>query len=195
MFGLLYPDLRIDSVLELDVDRLSALELDALLLDVDCTLKHYGDEACTENVVAWLAGLRDAGIGLCLVSNGRGRRIRAFAEKLGLPFAATALKPLPMKIRATVRKMGFDPKRTAMVGDQVFADVLAGNLAGLITILVRPMRPEDEPWFARWKRHPERLVLRRFEKKLLRRTPQLEQVANDAPPTRSQMESLPEERE
>jgi predicted HAD superfamily phosphohydrolase YqeG len=168
MLGLLYPDLRFDSVLELDVDRLAALELDALLLDVDCTLKHYGDE---------------------------GRRIRAFAEGLGLPFVATAFKPLPMKIRAAVRKMGFDPKRTAMVGDQIFADVLAGNLAGLMTILVRPMRPQDEPWFARWKRHPERLVLRRLGKKLLRQTPPLEQVPNDAPPTRSQTKPLPGEYE
>ena len=42
--------------------------------------------------------------------------------------------------------------RTAMVGDQVFADVMAGRLAGVFTILVRPIHPEDEPWFTRWKR-------------------------------------------
>ena len=48
-----------------------------------------------------------------------------------------------------------------MVGDQVFADILAGRLAGLKTILVDPIHPEEEPWFTRLKRPPERWVLRR----------------------------------
>ena len=62
--------------------------------------------------------------------------------------------------RAAVRKMGFRPQRTAMVGDQLFADVMAGRLAGLRSILVRPIHPEEEPWFTRLKRRPERLLLR-----------------------------------
>jgi predicted HAD superfamily phosphohydrolase YqeG len=46
-----------------------------------------------------------------------------------------------------------------MVGDQVFADVVAGRLAGLRTILVRPTSP-DEPWFTQLKRPFERQLLR-----------------------------------
>ena len=50
-----------------------------------------------------------------------------------------------------------------MVGDQVFADVLAGRLAGIKCILVRPIHPEEEPWFTRIKRPPERLWLKWLE--------------------------------
>jgi predicted HAD superfamily phosphohydrolase YqeG len=57
--------------------------------------------------------------------------------------------------------MAFPPASTALVGDQVFADVLAGRLAGLKTILVEPIHPEEEPWYTRLKRPPERWVLRR----------------------------------
>ncbi len=154
------PHFRVDSVLELSPDRLRELRLESLLLDVDCTLKRYRDEELAPEVTAWLEQLRAAGIGLCLVSNGMGGRIGRLAAKLDLPFVAKALKPFPFGCRAALRKTGFTRQNTAMVGDQLFADVLAGRLTGLTTVLVRPIHPEDEPWFTRVKRFPERLVLR-----------------------------------
>ena len=159
MLHFLTPNLRIDRVEELSLQKLRELQLDALLLDVDCTLKRYHQEDVSAEVAAWLRELREADIGLCLLSNGMGPRIERFAEKLDLPFTAQALKPLPSGCKAAVRKMGFDPGRTAMVGDQLFADVMAGRLAGLKSILVNPLHPEDEPWFTRVKRPFERLLL------------------------------------
>ncbi len=161
MFALLTPHYRIASVLELTPERFSELGLESLLLDADCTLKRYSSEQCVSGVAEWLDALRQAGIGLCLVSNGLGERIGRFAQPLGLPFVSKALKPLPIGCRRAMRKMGFRRKTTAMVGDQLFADVMAGRLAGLTTILVDPIHPEEEPWFTRLKRGPERWLLRR----------------------------------
>lgn len=161
MLRFLEPHLRVESVLDLDLDRLRRLGLDALLLDVDCTLKSYRSETLSDEVQAWLDELRGAGVGLCLVSNGLGKRVGRLAEELDLPFIAKAGKPLPFGCRAAIRKLGFDRRRTAMVGDQLFADVLAGRLAGLTSILVRPIRPQEEPWFTRLKRPAERFLLRR----------------------------------
>jgi uncharacterized protein len=158
MFHPFTPHIRIGSVTELSADRLRELGLDALLLDVDCTLKRYRSEEVPPEVAAWLDGLRAAGVGLCLVSNGRGPRIGRFAAKLNLPYVSGALKPFPFGCRRAVRQRGFDRARTAMVGDQVFADIVAGRLAGLRTILVRPIHPEEEPWFTRLKRPLERLL-------------------------------------
>ncbi|NQU24112.1 MAG: YqeG family HAD IIIA-type phosphatase [Candidatus Nealsonbacteria bacterium] len=160
MLQLLAPHLRIDRVEQLTLARLGELQLDALLLDVDCTLKPYRDEEISAKVAAWLAELRGGGIGLCLVSNGRGARIRRFAQRIELPFVATAMKPFPLGCRRAARKLGFPRSRTAMVGDQFFADVIAARLAGLVSILVRPIRPEEEPWFTRSKRPLERWFLR-----------------------------------
>jgi len=163
MLQILVPHLRVESVLELDVERLREMGLDALLLDVDCTLKSYRSESPSAEISTWLRGLQTAGIGLCLVSNGLGRRIERLAARLDVPFVAKAAKPFPFGIRAALRKTGFDPQRTAMVGDQLFADVIAGRLAGLTSILVRPIRPEEEPWFTRLKRPVERFLLRRMD--------------------------------
>lgn len=153
------PHLRLQSVQQLTPELLRRLGINALLLDVDCTLTRYRHEEVSTEVAAWLAEMRGAGIGLCLVSNGRGHRIRRLAERLGVPCVAMALKPFPFGCRRAVRKMGFAPHQTAMVGDQLFADVAAGRLAGLRTIMVAPLHPEDEPWYTRLKRPLERWVL------------------------------------
>jgi len=162
MWRLVTPDLQIDRVEELGVARLRGLGLDTLLLDVDCTLKGYRSEWPTPEVEAWLEGLRAAGIGLCLISNGRAARIRRLAERLGLPVISQACKPFPFGCRAGLRRLGADRRRTAMVGDQLFADVMAGRLAGVTSILVRPIRPEEEHWYTRMKRPLERIVLARI---------------------------------
>lgn len=162
MCRLLKPDLRIDSVVQLDPARLRDLNLDALLLDVDCTLKPYRSETLEPGVENWLNDLRGAGIRVCLVSNGQAGRIRRLGEALRLPVVCQACKPLPFGCRAALRRIGADQRRAAMVGDQLFADVMAGRLAGLVCILVRPIHPEQEPWFTRIKRPLERFLLARM---------------------------------
>jgi predicted HAD superfamily phosphohydrolase YqeG len=79
-----------------------------------------------------------------------------------LPVVCQACKPLPFGCRAAVRRIGAERCRTAMVGDQLFADILAGRLAGLTCILVRPIHPEQEHWFTRMKRPLERFFLARM---------------------------------
>jgi len=158
MLRLVTPDLVIFRVEQLEVPRLRALGLESLLLDVDCTLKNYRSEGILPEVAKWIGQLRMEGIGMCLVSNGGAARIQRFAERVELPYVAKAMKPLPFGCRTALRKMQFDPARTAMVGDQLFADVMAGRLAGLFTILVHPIRPEEEPWFTRCKRPLERIL-------------------------------------
>jgi len=159
MLRWLVPHHQIGTVVELTPERLRRWQLEALLLDVDCTLKRYRAPGVSPEVGAWLQSLHEAGFGLCLVSNGRTRRIGELAETLRLPYVAKALKPLPFGLRRAVQKLGFPAAHTAMVGDQLFADVLAAHWAGLISILVRPMHPEEEPWFTRIKRPLERIFL------------------------------------
>jgi uncharacterized protein len=160
MLKLFSPQLRVERVWELSPERLAELGLKSLLLDVDCTLTRYHCTTVGPEVAAWLAELRTAEIGLCLVSNGLRPRIEQVAKELGLPFVARALKPLPLGCWRAMRSLGFSRQQTAMVGDQLFADVMAGRLAGLLTILVRPIHPEEEPWFTRLKRPLERWLLR-----------------------------------
>jgi hypothetical protein len=159
LLGRLLPDLRVDSVFDLTSERVRGLGLDALILDIDNTLKPYTARDIDPLVRSWAAGLREASIRLSILSNGREPRVKVLAQQLGVPFAAQAMKPSPARLKALLQKHTLDRARTAIVGDQLFADVLAGRLAGVFTILVRPI-DSCEPWFTRLKRPPERLLLR-----------------------------------
>jgi HAD superfamily phosphatase (TIGR01668 family) len=155
----LQPNLILDSVQDITPELLQKHGLRSLLLDVDCTLKRYPATEIPPESVQWIESLQSAGIGLCILSNGLEHRIRPLAEQIGIPFIAPAMKPSPFGCRTAIQTMGFDPKSTAMVGDQVFADILAGKFAKIFTILIMPIHPEEEHWYTRSKRPLEKWVL------------------------------------
>ncbi|MDO4551735.1 MAG: YqeG family HAD IIIA-type phosphatase [Planctomycetia bacterium] len=159
-FGVFLPNYRVSVVNELTPKILTEMGVESVLLDVDCTLKRYDCDILEPWVEAWLDTLKDANIQVCLLSNGKGKRIGRFAERYGLPYMAMAVKPLPFGCLRAIRRQGFQRRSTAMIGDQIFADILAGNLAGLKTVLVTPIHPEMEPLFTRVKRPFEKFIIK-----------------------------------
>jgi HAD superfamily phosphatase (TIGR01668 family) len=162
MLTLCTPHLRLNSIVELNFDRLRSQGVEGLLLDLDGTLKDYRAEEFPAVTLEWLHQAGAAGMRLCLVSNGRRQRIEPLARQLSLPVVAMAGKPWPRGLRQALKQLGLPAGKAAIVGDQVFTDVLAGRLAGLRTILVEPCGPH-EPWMTSVKRPLERWWLRRIE--------------------------------
>ena len=160
MFGFLFPHFRFDSIVEITPEWLREQRLFTLFLDVDNTLKYYRSDLVGEKVVEWVQAMKSAKIQIYLVSNGRGKRIRTVAKQLDLPYIAPAFKPFPFVCRKLLRTKHLDPRYVAMVGDQIFADIMAGNLSNICTIYIKPMAPKQEPFFTRIKRPFERLVLK-----------------------------------
>ena len=102
---------------------------------------------------------REAGLKLCLVSNNfHSSQVRGSAEHMGVDVVDHAMKPLPFALVRAMRLMGSMPGETVMIGDQVFTDVVAGNLAGVRTVLVRPQSRKDL-WYTHVFRVFERLAL------------------------------------
>lgn len=81
----------------------------------------------------------------CIVSNNFSLRVRRIGALLGIPVVGWALKPVPIGFWRAMAIMGTDRATTALVGDQLFTDVLGGNLLGLRTILVDPLSPHEFP--------------------------------------------------
>ena len=154
------PNLILDSVLDITPELLQKHGLRSLLLDVDSTLKRYRATEIPPENTRWIESLQEVGIRFCILSNGREHRIRPLAEQMGIPFVAPAMKPTPFGCRSAIMSLEFDHQATAIVGDQVFADILAGKLAKIFTILVTPIHPEEERWYTRIKRPFEKWVLR-----------------------------------
>jgi len=152
------PRLLLSSVFELTPEWLQERGLRGLLLDLDNTLVPYGAWGDPpQELLTWLAGLKAAGLGLCLVSNALPERLNFWSKRLELPFVPAA-KPW-WGFRQGVRRLGLKPSEVAVVGDQLFTDVLGGNWAGCYTILVRPLS-EQELGYTRLVRRLERWILR-----------------------------------
>lgn len=127
-------------VTEVSPEDLKALGIRAVLLDLDNTLVGWQRHDVPGSVLEWLQSLRDAGIKLYLVSNTRfGRRLQQLSERLGIPYVRRAWKPRRRGFRAALAAMEVTPEETAMIGDQMFTDVLGGNRLGLYTVMVQPM--------------------------------------------------------
>ena len=160
MFDFLFPDHRFENITQIHRKWLKRQEIYTMLLDVDCTLKYYRSKTLLPEIAAWLERKMSQGFHFCLLSNGRKGRIGQLAKELDIPFYAPAFKPFPGGCRKAMLTLNLDPQYTALIGDQVFTDVIAANLAGIRSILVTPLRPYEEPIFTRIKRPFESLILK-----------------------------------
>ncbi len=115
-------------------------------------------------MLAWLDAQREAGLRLFLLSNNTPERVAPFAQKIGLEFIARAKKPLPFPLWKALGEMGVSPHQAAIIGDQIFTDVLCGRFSRCLSVLVEPM--EEEDWgFLATKRRWEKVVLRHYRPK------------------------------
>ncbi|MBQ7726377.1 MAG: YqeG family HAD IIIA-type phosphatase [Clostridia bacterium] len=158
---LLKPAVKLDKITDLSADVCRKYGLRALILDVDNTLSTHHGQQLTDGLEDWLRERGEDGIRLIVLSNSKRERVEPFAKKIGLPFISFGLKPLPFRFYAALRALGTKRRETAIVGDQIFTDVLGGHLAGVKTVLLTPILPEKALRF-RLKRKLEKLVFRLY---------------------------------
>ncbi len=159
---LLKPDIKLDGITDITVDILKKYGIEGLLLDVDNTMStHHGTEL-VPGLREWISLMLESGIKLTVLSNSLKFRIEPFANRIGLPFISTGLKPLPFGFIRGARLMKLKRRKVAIAGDQIFTDVLGGNAAGLKTILLTPVKLETSLRF-RIKRKLERGVYKLYK--------------------------------
>jgi uncharacterized protein len=142
---LLTPDRYYTGVDAIDLEDLRRLGVTALLLDLDNTLLPRDTGEMSEELREWASRAAAEGFKLCIVSNNWHERVHAVAESLGIPLVARAIKPLPFAFTRGMRLLDVTAAQSAVVGDQLFTDVLGGNMVGATTVLVDPLSRSDLP--------------------------------------------------
>ena len=132
---MIYPHLT-----DVTADALRARDISFLMLDFDNTIVPYTTNEPTQQMAAWLRAMQASEIRLCVVSNSKRPRVVEFCKKYGLDCITHAKKPFSRGIRACLTRYALDPAACALVGDQIFTDILGGNRAGVLTLLVHPIR-------------------------------------------------------
>lgn len=161
---ILLPDIKLDRVTDITVELLRKYGIEALILDVDNTLSTHHGEILTEGLPQWLEYMKENGIGLTVLSNSKERRVKPFSEKIALDYISLGLKPLPFGYLRAVKKLEKKRKNTAIVGDQIFTDIIGGNCVGVKTVLLTPIKPEDGLSF-KIRRKIEKFIFKVFKVK------------------------------
>ena len=133
------PKLIYDSVCDLTPQTLKSHGISMLLMDFENTIVPYTCDIPQDRVLTWMNSVKDAGITLCVVSNTKRGRAVEFCRKQGIACITHAKKPFPKGIRQAMRNYCDTQGKIALVGDQIYTDVLGANYAGVISILVTPI--------------------------------------------------------
>lgn len=159
-----YPDGHFEKVEEITIKYLQKNKIKALILDVDNTLIDY-QKHLEKSVIQWAKGLKEQDIKLYILSNtNQKEKVEKVANALEIPYQNLAKKPLKTGFLKVQKELQEKKENIAVVGDQIFTDIIGGNRCKMFTILVEPINPKDF-WYTAWKRPIENKIKNRYLKK------------------------------
>ncbi len=160
---LLTPSLRLPTVYDLPLEWLRDRKVTAVVTDLDNTLVPWRDYRMADNLAGWFRSLHDGGFRTVILTNARpSPTIKELSQQLETELVIGARKPIQRFFRWALEKVEAHPSQACVVGDQVFTDVLGGNLIGCHTVLVERIGDRE---FAgtRLMRVFERMILRHLD--------------------------------
>ena len=160
----IYPNAYLSSVKEITIQFLLENKIKVLILDVDNTLIDYYKNL-SDDVIQWAKELQGQGIKMYILSNtNKKEKVQKVANELEIPYKLFARKPSKKGFLKIKEILKIKEENIAVVGDQIFTDVIGGNRCKMFTILVDPVTPKDY-WYTAWKRPIENKLKQKLKKK------------------------------
>ncbi|MBE6738718.1 MAG: YqeG family HAD IIIA-type phosphatase [Ruminococcaceae bacterium] len=156
------PTMKLHRVTDISVELCENKNIKAIVLDVDNTLSTHHGMTLVEGLPEWIKLMQENGIKLIVLSNSKERRVKPFAEKIGLEYVSLGCKPLPFSYFTVKKRLAIKRKEIVAVGDQIFTDVLGAKLFGIKIILTDLILAEDKPSFI-LRRKLERFLLKKMK--------------------------------
>ncbi|MGA8326567.1 MAG: YqeG family HAD IIIA-type phosphatase [Candidatus Cybelea sp.] len=157
--AMLGPDRFAPRLHDVPHEELEAAGIRGLIVDLDNTLLGFRETELAQEHVDWVARAHERGFRIVMLSNNFSERVRSLAAQLNIECFPNALKPLPFGFLRAKRCLRMHRREIAVVGDQLFTDVLGGKLCGHYTILTEPIELKDFP-VTKIFRFFERMMLR-----------------------------------
>ena len=158
-----FPDEYMDSTYSIDFEKLYSQGFRGIIFDIDNTLVPHGAPA-DKRAEELFRRLKEIGFSCCLLSNNQYERVSSFNKNIQVHFIENAHKPGRKNYLKAMELMGTNLENTVFIGDQLFTDVLGGNLAGIYVILTAPISKVDRST-TKFTRKFENFVFRRLAKK------------------------------
>lgn len=161
----LTPDFIFSNIYDIDFDALKKSGISSLIFDIDNTLVAYTQPEPTDSVVDLMDKLEKSGFKICFISNNKKHRVDLFNKGFKYLSFYDAGKPSTRFFKKAIAEMNAGSQNTAVIGDQLFTDVIAAKRMKMAAILVTPIEPVESAFF-KLKRLGEKPFIRRYYKKL-----------------------------
>ena len=140
---LFYPRDYFNKISEISLNYLVQNHIKGLILDVDNTLIDYYKNI-TEDTINWAENLKQNGIKMCILSNSNKKeKVKEVAQKLDIEYSYFAMKPFKNGFRKAKKMLQLENSEIAVIGDQIFTDVIGANRMKMYSILVEPIQEKD----------------------------------------------------
>ena len=113
----------------------------------------------------WCNNLKGQGIKFYILSNtNKKQKVEKVSKELDVPYIMFAKKPFKSGFMKVQKELDLDSKQIAVVGDQIFTDVIGANRVNMFPILTKPIDKRDI-LVTKIKRPLENLVIKSYLKK------------------------------
>ena len=117
---------------------------EVIFLDLDNTLDSYRCEVATSRAKEYINRLKELDLTPIIISNNTYRRVKKYADSVGVRFVNSIGKPFVSKFDKYLDMNGINRKTAILIGDQTVTDIPFGNKARIFTILTDKLVKEDQ---------------------------------------------------
>lgn len=159
----LYPDYYCKNVMAISLDFLKEHNIKGIMLDVDNTLIDI-NKKMIDGAKEWHDKIKAEGIKSIILSNSnKVDKVKTVADILGIDYINLAKKPLKSGFKKAKEKLGLNEENIAVIGDQIFTDIIGANRCNMFSILVEPVSEKDL-LITKWKRPIENWIIKKYLK-------------------------------
>ncbi|KAF2957024.1 YqeG family HAD IIIA-type phosphatase [Marinitoga sp. 38H-ov] len=145
VMDLAVPNEFVENVFDIDYKKLKKNNYKLIIFDFDNTLTTWRSEELPKEIIE-LFEILSKDFKILIASNGKEYRfnnIKKTLKKYNIEVMGYSLKPFPYKIKRKIKEYGIEPTHVALIGDQLYTDIIAGNKSGFYTIKVNPISNKE----------------------------------------------------
>lgn len=136
------PKMYKKNVFDVNYKLLKEKKIRCIIFDLDNTLLIFDKEKVSKETIQLIKKLKKD-FDVVIMSNNFKRRISSICDCLDVDFVSFALKPLSKGFNEVKKRYKYENCEFCIIGDQLVSDVLGGNKANIMTILVDPLSNND----------------------------------------------------
>lgn len=161
------PDDYVSSIFDIDYNKLYSNGKRLILTDLDNTLISYKTTEPTDELYKWKSELEGMGFEIIIVSNSGKKRVKHFANMLGIKYVNLSTKPLKRGFKKALKiaSTKYKKEEVVVLGDQLLTDVYGAKRMKLSMVLVKAIDNKTERLVTKHNRKNEDKMLKKVCKK------------------------------